>query len=202
VKRISPGEADRLSALVLAALEKKLSRERIRHSTAVARLTGELCPRRGIEAARGRLAGIGHDVAREMSAAETLAYVGCFGLRSTAFERERPALLHGRVGSDILRREYGLRDGEILAAVSEHVLGRPGMGPLSQMLYAADFLEPGRGFLPEDERLALLALGLADMVVRVSEKIFRFLEAEGKPIAPISKRMYVYFKRRRRSGRQ
>lgn len=197
--RIDTTHAESMYGILLVALEKRLSPERIRHSTEVARLSGALCLNRGIDPARGRLAGIGHDIAREMDAAESLAYIGRFGLRAADFEREHPGTLHGLVGRDILQREYGLRDGEILAAVSEHVLGRPGMGPISQILYAADFLEPGRGFLREEERRELLTLGLAEMMVRVSGKIFGFLESEGKTIAPVSKSMYAYFKNELRS---
>ncbi len=194
-------EADRLYARLATVVGKELTVERSRHSAAVAQLAGQLCLRFGFDPMKGRLAGIGHDIAREMGGDETLAYVRRFRLRASAWEREHPVTLHGAVGRDLLRREYGLRDREILSAVSEHVLGRPGMRKLSRIIYAADFLEPGRGFLDDGERTALLALGLDEMVARVSERIFMFLEAEGKPIAPVSKKMYDYF-RRRRSKRQ
>jgi predicted HD superfamily hydrolase involved in NAD metabolism len=195
-KRSGSIDSDGLYAAVLAALGKRLTPARIRHSAAVSRLAAELCLRHGLDGERGRLAGIGHDIARELSADETFAALERFRLRPPAWQREHPVTLHGLVGREILKREFDIRDGEILAAVAEHVLGRPGMGKLSQILYAADFLEPERGFLSEPERTALLRLSLPAMVARVTEKIFAYLEAWNKPIAPVSKKMYDYFKRR------
>jgi 2-amino-4-hydroxy-6-hydroxymethyldihydropteridine diphosphokinase len=40
-------------------------------------------------------------------------------------------------------------DGELLLALAYHTVGHPSLGMLGRALYAADFLEPGRAFLPE-----------------------------------------------------
>jgi predicted HD superfamily hydrolase involved in NAD metabolism len=189
----SSTDLDRLYAVLFADLRKALSPGRFGHSVAVGRLAGKLCLRFGADTVKGRVAGLGHDIARELSAAETLNYVKHFRLPAGKWEREHPVTLHGLVGRDRLQREYGVRDREILDAVADHVLGRPRMGLLSQILYAADFLEPERGFLTGAERAALLRLPLDTMVVRVTEKISGFLVKDGKPIAPRSKKMYDYF---------
>lgn len=39
---------------------------------------------------------------------------------------------------------YGVRDPEILAAIRWHITGRPEMGLLEQILFVADYTEPGR----------------------------------------------------------
>jgi 2-amino-4-hydroxy-6-hydroxymethyldihydropteridine diphosphokinase len=40
-------------------------------------------------------------------------------------------------------------DGELLVALTYHTVGHASLGTLGRALYAADFLEPGRAFLPE-----------------------------------------------------
>lgn len=58
-----------------------------------------------------------------------------------------PQLLHGPAAAGRLRAE-GVEDEELLAAVAYHSLGHESFGTLGKMLYAADFLEPGRRFRP------------------------------------------------------
>lgn len=64
-------------------------------------------------------------------------------------ERGLPGpLLHGPAASERLRID-GVEDGELLRAVAWHTVGDPGFRALGRALYAADFLEPGRTYLPE-----------------------------------------------------
>lgn len=57
-------------------------------------------------------------------------------------------LLHGPAAAQRLWVD-GVRDGELLDAVTYHTLGHPCLGTLGRALYAADFLEPGRDLLNE-----------------------------------------------------
>lgn len=62
--------------------------------------------------------------------------------------RELPdPLLHGPAAAARLRDD-GVRDRELLRAVTYHTTGHPELGPAGRALYLADFLEPGRDFLP------------------------------------------------------
>jgi len=57
-------------------------------------------------------------------------------------------VLHGPAAAQRLI-EAGVDDEELLQAVACHTIGDPALGRLGRMLYAADFLEPGRAFLPQ-----------------------------------------------------
>jgi len=48
------------------------------------------------------------------------------------------------VGAEVLRRDWGIDDEEILDAVRDHVTGSTHMGPIAKVLFVADKLEPGR----------------------------------------------------------
>lgn len=63
-------------------------------------------------------------------------------------QRLEAPLLHGPAAAERLRID-GVEDGELLSAVAYHTVGSPDFGRLGRALYAADFLEPGRTFLPE-----------------------------------------------------
>ncbi len=101
-------------------------------------------------------------------------------------DRDGPtALLHGPACARRLEEE-GVEDDELVAAVEFHTLGHPGMGRLGRHLYLADFLEPGRSFLPEvRERLRLLMpeRALETLLSVVALRIAHRLEVRG-PVAP------------------
>jgi nicotinate-nucleotide adenylyltransferase len=172
-------------------LPKFLSRDRQEHSQRVAELARELCPLYGLDGAKGALAGLTHDLAREMDDRKVLAIAARDGGEISALEAERPVLLHGRAASVLLRDLLGCEDSEILGAVAGHVTGRPCMGLLAKIVFVADFLEPGRGFLDEKFRLAALELPIDSMMILVLKEIFRFLTKRGRPIAEPARDLYV-----------
>jgi 2-amino-4-hydroxy-6-hydroxymethyldihydropteridine diphosphokinase len=57
-------------------------------------------------------------------------------------------VLHGPAAAERLRVE-GVRDRALLRAVGYHTVGHPQLDALGRALYCADFLDPGRPFLPE-----------------------------------------------------
>ena len=90
------------------------------------------------------LAAWGHDIARALSHQELPARAREFGLEVSPVEEEAPILLHGPVGAEILRREYGIDDPDVLAAARFHSTGRAGMSLLEKVIFVADKIEPGK----------------------------------------------------------
>ena len=90
------------------------------------------------------LAAWGHDIARALSHQELLARVQEFGLEISPVEEETPILLHGPVGAEILRRDYGIDEPEVLTATRFHSTGRAGMSLLEKVIFVADKIEPGK----------------------------------------------------------
>ena len=168
-----------------------LSPERQEHSRRVAELAGVLCSRNGLDSAKGALAGFAHDLAREMDDGKVEVLAVRDGGGISVLEAERPVLLHGRAASVLLRdNTLGVEDPEILDAVASHVTGRPCMGLLAKIVFVADFLEPGRGFLDEEFRLGALELPIDSMMVLVLEEIFKFLKVRGRSIAEPARDLY------------
>lgn len=125
---------------------------------------------------RWRAAAYLHDALRDASPDALGAWV--------ASDESLPdAVLHGPAAAARLREE-GVRDEELLAAVAFHTVGDPGFGRLGRALYAADFLDPGRGFLPERRaELRDRAPEDLDAVVRdVAAVRIRDLVARGTPL--------------------
>ena len=85
---------------------------------------------------------LGHDVARTAKKVEILRLADNFGMSPLDIERRAPVTLHGPVGAELLRREDGLDDEEILSAVRWHTTGHQSLTPLGLLVFIADKLEP------------------------------------------------------------
>jgi len=94
------------------------------------------------ERCRWRAAGFLHDALREV-APDTLR------AKVPRAQSSLPGpILHGPAVAERLRAQ-GVLDGELLFALAYHTLGNASLGTLGRALYVADFLEPGRDFMPE-----------------------------------------------------
>jgi nicotinate-nucleotide adenylyltransferase len=164
-------------------LRSTLSEQRLAHSRRVAQLVAKLCPDYGIDAEKGRIAGLAHDLAREMDHRQIKELAARDAGSISDLEAARPVLLHGRAAAVTLRDRFGIEDPQILEAVACHVCGCPSMGVLARIVFVADFLEPGRGFLEENHRRRLLKMDLDTMLSCVLEEIFTYLRLQGRPIA-------------------
>lgn len=175
-------------------LKKKASLNRLKHSEGVAKLAWQLCGRFNVEPDKGIIAGIGHDIARELDENEIYYWAKQDGKPLLEWEIDRPEILHARAGVEILKKIINIEDEEILKAVKNHVVGEPGMQTLSKIIYIADFLEPSRNFLERDFRNKMIELDLDLMLLAVIEKTFKYLRKSGKSIAHISLEMYYKLK--------
>ena len=165
-------------------MEASLSRPRLNRSREVARLASELSDRFHADEERGYIAGMAHDLARELDIAEILLLAETDGLPVSDWERARPLLLHGRAAAAILTKHTGYSDEEALQAIRDHVTGRGAMGPISKIVFAADFLEPTRDFVSPEFRRRTLALSLDEMTLAVLERKLHYVRADGREIAP------------------
>jgi predicted HD superfamily hydrolase involved in NAD metabolism len=166
-----------------ALAEASLTRPRLHHSREVARLACELCDRFHADEERGYIAGIAHDLARELDTAEMLLVAEKDGLPLRDWERANPLLLHGRAAAAILTKHTGYADAETLQAVRDHITGRGAMGPISKIVFAADFLEPTRELVSPEFRRRTLGLSLDEMVLAVLERKMHFVRASSREVA-------------------
>jgi predicted HD superfamily hydrolase involved in NAD metabolism len=171
-------------------LRRYESPARLRHSVSVARLARDLCRRNGLPAQQGYLAGLLHDLARGLPDERLVELAALDGRPFAPYERAQPVLLHGRAAAVIVRRELGIEEGVILAALADHVTGRPGMGLLARIVFAADYLEPGRAFVDAALRRRALSLTIDGMVLLVLREVFAYLGSLGRPIAPPALSLY------------
>src|SRR5262245_15750377 len=127
-----------------AHIQQELQPEILEHVRRTADLARELAVRHGVDPERAEFAALVHDIADHYSDVELLGLAERYGIPVSLTEARIPKLLHGPVGAEILRHEYGITDEEILDAVRDHVSGGPHMSKLAKVIFTADKLEPGR----------------------------------------------------------
>ena len=149
------------------------------HVEQVRRHAVALAESHGLDAARADLAAASHDVCRTVKAADLLDMAGAFGIPVTPIDEAFPVFLHGPVGAEVLKRDFGLDDEEALDAVRYHTMGRAGMTPLEQAVFLADKLDPSKiaryPFLPDVEAAAHRDLD-EGMLLFIDRQAAAFLE--------------------------
>jgi predicted HD superfamily hydrolase involved in NAD metabolism len=176
----------------LAFLHQTLTPGRVQHSLGVAETAASLAELYEEDPERARLAGITHDLAREMRPADMLAEALMRKLPMERVERQAPILLHGPIEASRLAEE-GLHDPEILQAVRLHTTGAPGMGKLAQIVFVADAIEPGREYPGVEELRDVSRSGLRTAVAACLRAQLQHLVTSDQLIHPRSVATYNSF---------
>jgi nicotinate-nucleotide adenylyltransferase len=188
-----------LSRLLDARLDATLSEKRAAHSRGVAALAAELCRRQGIEPERGRVAGLAHDLCKELPLARQRLLFDAYASARPGFrvwtdgaggEALSDEILHGPAAAGLLLSDYSLADEAILEAVAFHTVGRVEMGPLAVLVYCADKIEPGRKHVDEAFRQACLAMEPREMLHAVVADCLSWLRSKGRVVAPATLLLY------------
>lgn len=138
---------------VLSWLASNVPDSRLQHILRVEQTAIELARHHSLNVEKAAKAGLMHDLAKYFKPQRLLEMAQAEGLEIDPVEAAHPHLLHAPVSAIVARDEFGVEDEEVLQAICDHTLGRPGMGWLSCVVFLADSLEPGRGINAELETL-------------------------------------------------
>ena len=91
----------------------------------VARLADRLACAHRVAPERARSAGMLHDLARLYSAERLMRECAARGLEVDAFERRNPIVLHARLGAELARERFDVKDEGVLSAIRKHTIAAP-----------------------------------------------------------------------------
>ena len=127
-------------------LRAKLDDYRFIHSLGVADSARELAKIYGADEEKAYLAGLLHDVAKNIPKDEQLQMIEKGGIILNPAEKNNPALWHAMAGECYLRLNMGITDSEILGSVRYHTTGKAGMTLLEKIIYVADYISAERNY--------------------------------------------------------
>lgn len=174
---------------VRALAERSLDGKRFRHCVGAAETAAALCGRYGYDAASGYLAGLAHDLCKQMAPAAQVELARRFDGPLPEAVFSNPKLPHGPAAAALLARDGLSNDPAVLEAVAYHTFGRAGMGPVALAVYVADKIEPGRGGWASIVRLGLGegrfegSGGLVRLATATIEAMLDHIVAEGRAVA-------------------
>lgn len=156
-------------------VKSRLSEYRLHHSECVAKRCVELADIYNVDHEAARLAGIAHDIAKEMPHEEKIEYCKQNHLEVDDIEAKNPGLLHAKVGAHIAKKEFGFSE-DLCSAIKYHTTGKENMSLLDKIVYVADMTSDEREFPKKAELVKLanrdldectkyiLKLGIAQMI--------------------------------------
>ena len=124
-------------------LKQSLSEKRYIHSIGVMEMSEELAKIYNVDVETAKIAGLLHDIAKEMPKEEILKYVDENNIIITEVESINTGILHGKIGADIAKKKYNVNE-QIQKAIKYHTTTNPNMDTLAKIVYVADKIELNR----------------------------------------------------------
>jgi predicted HD superfamily hydrolase involved in NAD metabolism len=178
---------DRAAAEALIA--ERLTPRRRDHAHRVAAEAVTLAGRFDAPREQAELAGLLHDLCRELPDAEILAAAQRYGIPVGPVEARRPRkILHGPVAAAELARQ-GV-DPAVVRAVALHTVGDAGMTVLDKCVYLADYCEPSRDFPGVDDVRALARTSLDGAVAAAVRLSLLDIIGRGRGVVPAALALY------------
>lgn len=130
----------------LVAMKRKvagvLSKKRYEHTLATMDLSIKLAKHYGECDQKAAVAALLHDIAKEM--ADDQLKKKLIAAAEGDYLNYAPLTWHAPVGAILAKEQYQMADENILNAIKYHCTGRPRMSKLEQIIFLADYIEPGR----------------------------------------------------------
>ncbi|GAA6621872.1 bis(5'-nucleosyl)-tetraphosphatase (symmetrical) YqeK [Scytonema sp. NUACC26] len=128
------------------------------HILRVEQMAATLAAQHNLDEEKAATAGLMYDLAKYYKPQKLLQMARAEGLDIDEVMAEDPHLLHADVSAILARDIFGVNDEEVLQAIANHTLGRPGMSQLSCIVFLSDSLEPGRGNTSELQALRKISV--------------------------------------------
>lgn len=175
-------------------LSKKLKKERYQHTLGVMYTAASLAMSYGADIDKALTAGLLHDCGKAMSVKEQISFCKKHNISLSSAELEMPALIHAKLGAYLAEHEYGIRDAQILGAITWHTTGHPDMTILEKIVYIADYIEPNRKPIPGLDEIRSVVFSDIDRAVYLSaSRTVRYLKDGGKAVDPATVSTCEYY---------
>ncbi len=140
-------------------LKEHLKVPRFNHVLAVAKEAAQLAQIYNIDTEKAALAGLLHDAGKSLTKDQMATYAKKHKLKIEDFNelvKYAPALLHADISAHIAKKQFNVKDEEILNSIARHTLGAQNMSTFDKILMISDMCAKGRR--PQDIKLIKTAL--------------------------------------------
>lgn len=135
---------EELRKLSESYINKNLKESRKQHTLRVVDEGIKLAERFGADKEKVIIASLLHDMAKNLSDEEMDRLIDKYGIPSRY--HGNPNLAHGKLAAFMIEEKFGIKDEELLRAVSYHTTGCENMSCVEKIVFLADAIEPGRTY--------------------------------------------------------
>lgn len=128
---------------IIEYLKENLSDIRFNHCLRVMKKAEELALIYGENVEEARLAGLSHDIAKEIPLPKAKEMVKENNVAIDEIEEYAPKLIHGPLGAFLVKQKFGLNE-RIQKAIEYHTKTNKDMDLLAKIVFVADKVEDGR----------------------------------------------------------
>lgn len=132
-------------------LRENLSKKRFHHSLCVADAAKRLAELNGADPDKCYLAGLLHDICKELPKPEQLEIVLHSDFEVSDVEINAPKTHHAIAGAQFVKEKYAITDPDIITPIRWHTVGKGGMNIYEQILYMADLISDDRDYKDVEE---------------------------------------------------
>lgn len=176
-------ETEELIEKIKGDLKQELSERRYVHSVSVMKKAIELAQIYDENVDEAALAGLTHDIAKEIPEEESFRIANENNIEFDEIERMNTKLLHGKIGAFIAKERYGVND-RIVNAIRLHTVTSPDMDMLAKIVFVADKVEDTRTAeqIDIDEQRRLAKENIDDAIILIIDNTVKRLILQGKLI--------------------
>lgn len=168
---------------LMQRIQMQMSERRFEHVLGVEEMAIALAAKYGASEEKASIAALTHDYAKERPDDEFKLIIERDGFDLELLNYSN-AIWHGVVGANIVQRELGINDVDILEAIRLHTTGAAKMSLLTKVIYVADYIEPGRDFPGVQEARDLAMRDIDSAVAFETQQTLLHLVKQGKQIYP------------------
>jgi len=161
-----------------------MSDKRFAHTMGVAEEAEVLAHVWGADPEKAYLAGLIHDIAKEIPMDEAEKLLVEAGEAERFADSSSKVALHGFLAAFIAETRLGISDEEVLNAAKYHTTGRVGMSLLEKIIYVADFTEIGRHYPQSGEVREIARRNLDEAVLKEADYVIKFIIDAGRVLCP------------------
>ncbi len=128
----------------MSKVKSFLDEHRFNHSKQAAHLAYEIALANNLnDPDKYYIAGLLHDIGKNISKVESYDIINKY---YSEYQDINPVLIHQFIGEYLAIHEFNITDKDILKAIKYHATGNENMNNIGMVVYAADKIEPTRGF--------------------------------------------------------
>lgn len=130
---------------IIEKVSEMIHPNRLSHVLGVEKTAIDLAQRFNADIEKVSIAALLHDYAKEQPDEEMRDMIISENMNLDLLQFGNN-IWHGPTGAIFAKKVFDVQDYEILNAIRHHTVGSPNMGVVEQIIYLADFIEPGRAF--------------------------------------------------------